>query len=380
MKRWISRILAWALCLSLLGGACLAAPGTELKARGDRTIDGMKAAAGLSQKDPLLGKESLLPAGSSVSDWTALALAVRGAEENYEGYLSRLSAYVTKQYAEKGGLDRNRATEWHRIGLTVLALGGDPTAFGQSPEGTPIDLVAEGTYNYVGGSLDGQGTNGLVYALILLDAKGYPTPAGSRYTREGILAELLARQNGDGGFPLDTGDSEVDITAMALQALAPYQEGEARAAVEKALQYLSQMQEEDGGFSSYGAETSESAAQVVLALCALGMDPEGEGAFRKSGGSALDALLAYQMEDGSFSHIQGGGGDGVATVQALLALTAAEKHYAGQGRLFDFTAYDPPESKAPGGPKAALWGAVGAAALLCALGAAIYMGRRRKRS
>ena len=77
-----------------------------------------------------------------------------------------------------------------------------------------------------------------------------------------------------------TGESDVDITAMALQALAPYQQ-QYPEVIDAALNVLSAAQTVTGGFESWGAQSSESCAQVILALTALG-----------GGGMAAAALLA----------------------------------------------------------------------------------------
>ena len=64
----------------------------------------------------------------------------------------------------------------------------------------------------------------------------------------------------------------VDISAMALQALAKYQDQKAgKSATDKALTYLSKVQDIKGGFSSWGTTNVESVAQVVVALCELGI-------------------------------------------------------------------------------------------------------------
>ena len=94
------------------------------------------------------------PAGNSVNDWTACILSYSGSGECYSDYLDALRAYVEKAYEEKGLLHDVKATEYHRIAMTVMALGGDPTAFGTTPEGTPINLIADGTYDYAGRDLD----------------------------------------------------------------------------------------------------------------------------------------------------------------------------------------------------------------------------------
>ncbi len=79
---------------------------------------------------------------------------------------------------------------------------------------------------------------------------------------------------------------------MAIQALAPYYEtdAEARAAVDRALEMLSGMQDSQGGFASKGIANSESCAQVVVALTSLGLDPDTDPRFVKNGNSVLDAL------------------------------------------------------------------------------------------
>lgn len=81
-----------------------------------------------------------------------------------------------------------------------------------------------------------------------------------------------------------------DMTAMAIQALAPYYEknSEVKTAVEKALQTLSNMQDENGGFASFGTENLESAAQTVIALSTLNVELLSDEAFVKNGKSVLD--------------------------------------------------------------------------------------------
>ena len=166
---------------------------------------------------PLLENRPLT-AGDSVSDWLAVASGRAGLQR--PDYLRDLESYVTSMYRENGGLDRIKATEWHRITLAVLAQGGDPTAFGRDREGKPIDLVAEGTYNWSRSrSLGAQGLNGWIFALITLDSGGFAVPEGAVYTREDMRRAILSAQTEEGAFGLSAGTADVDITAMALQAL-----------------------------------------------------------------------------------------------------------------------------------------------------------------
>lgn len=332
--------LAAALLLALT--LCVPAFG-ETPSWGDLAMDvavAQRAERGIADNQPLL-TEDVFPAGSSVSDWTALALARAGIADDYAGYLARLQAYVERQYAENGSLHAVKATEYHRIALTVAALGGDPAAFGAKPDGTAIDLVAEGTYNWQGEEdLGGQGLNGWIFALLTMDAVGAEVPADARYSRQDMLDAIVSAQLPDGGFSLGGGAMDVDITAMALQALAPYQE-QYPDVIDAALSALSAAQAANGGFESWGAQSSESCAQVLLALTALDIDPVEDGRFQKNQRSVVEALMDFRLSDGGFAHEKDGQLDAMACEQAMQALTAMELRQQGGGRFFDLTDVHP---------------------------------------
>ena len=308
--------------------------------------------------DGLLQSNALTP-GDSLSDWVAILAGRSGETGGAEAYLEKLWKEVSRRYEQTGGLDAVQATAWHRTALTVMALGADPTCFGTDAQGQAIDLIADGTYAWdTTESLGTQGLNGWIFALITLDAGAYSVPENAGYTRQEILDAILAAQEPDGGFGLVAGASDVDITAMALQALAPYQERYA-SEVEQALAYLSAEQTAQGDFISYGTASAESCAQVVMALCALGVDPRTDDRFVKAGGSALDGLLLYQTDTGAFCHILGDEANLLATEQAGLALCALGRLEEGAGRLYDFTdtplqAYEPKQTRFPYGIVAAV--------------------------
>ena len=298
-----------------------------------------KTQLGIAETDPLLTEENF-PAGNSVSDWTALAMARAGVADDYAGYLSQLQTCVEQKYAENGGLHEVKATEYHRIALTVAALGGDPTAFGTKPDGTAIDLVADGTYNWQGDDLGGQGLNGWIFALLTVDAVNADIPTDARYSCQDMIDAIVSAQLPEGGFALGGSDMDVDITAMALQALAPYQ-AQYPEVIDAALNVLSAAQLPSGGFESWGAQSSESCAQVILALTALDIDPATDERFQKAEGNVIDALLAFRLSDGSFAHQLDGQSDAMACEQALQALAAVALRQQGAGRFFDLTDVHP---------------------------------------
>lgn len=339
MKNSTIKLIAIILCTLMLLSACGGKPAST----GDELINTANAAA--SAQASLFGKKSgkllsdnkSFPAGTSVCDWTAMAFSDLGIKDDYESYLSELENYVTKKYAEEGGLHRSKATEWHRIALTVMALGGNPESFGKKADGTAINLIADGVYNFSGEDIGAQGTNAYIYALITLDARDFSLPEDCRYNREYLLNAIIESQEDGGGFGILKGSTDIDITAMALQALAPYTGDNATdAAIDKALTMLSNAQNNDGTFTSWDMISSESCSQVIIALCSLGIDPKTDERFIKNGNSVFDALMSFRLSDGSFAHgIDEKEGNNIATEQAMLALCSMIKMRDGK-RLYDF--------------------------------------------
>lgn len=339
MKVTFKKIIALLLSMLLLLSACSGKPSST----GDELLDTANAAAYaqtklFGAKNNLLSNNESFPAGTSVCDWTAMAFSMLGVDEDYEAYLSSLESYVTEHYKADGYLHRSKSTEWHRIALTVMALGGNPESFGDDANGNPINLIADGTYNFGGDDIGAQGNNAYIYALITLDAKNFSVPENARYTREYLISSLLANQEEDGGFGIMKGASDIDITAMALQSLAPYTaDADVSAAVDKALDMLSAAQNEDGTFTNWQSTSSESCAQVIIALCALGLDPKTDERFVKNEASVFDALMSFRLSDGSFSHsLDDKESDAIATEQAILALCSMIKAREGK-RLYDFS-------------------------------------------
>ena len=374
MKR-AAAVLAVLLFFGTVLGVCAVwgAEGTE-KNKGiqrveeiaDRIIQWKKENEG-NEKEGFFSDSFLCSAGTTLADWYVLGLSRSGAEEDYASYRFALARAVEERYKTSGRLDLSKATEWHRIILSMLASGGNPKKAGIRGQ---IDLVADGIYNRAdnegNGILGKQGINGYIWGLIALDSCFYAVPEEAFYTREELLLNILNRQNADGGWSLSGDRSDVDMTAMALQALAPYKNSEqvysyqnkklypdgktvekkGYTCIEEALCFLSEEQQEDGGYASEGIPNSESTAQVLLALCALGMDPLKEKDFIKNGNTVLEGILKYRNADGGFLHSLADSSenqaslaarsDGMAGAQALNGLTALLRLWRDQRRLCDF--------------------------------------------
>ena len=332
----------------------------------EEIINWRKAISSVSLDEPLMSEVFLDSVGSTAGDWAAIGIGRSGYADDYNAYLAVTAAYISKSYQENGYLDRTKATEWQRIGLAVLSAGGDPVSIGEDQEGNPVDLVADGSYNRGKVmALGTQGTNGLIFGLLLMDSMRYDIPADAADTREGLLEKIISSQIKDGGFNLTSIDpqSDVDMTAMALQALAPYYNSEktyryvqqgtkhdqvksVRQVVDEALQFLSSSQQESGGFTSWGSENSESCSQVLIALTSLGIDPGNDQRFIKNGNTVIDGLMQYHMEEGGFIHSKEYDEENpdadpdksntMASDQALCALTALCRYYGGMRNLYDF--------------------------------------------
>ena len=151
------------------------------------------------------------------------------------------------------------------------------------------------------------------------------------------MEEILSRQNEDGGWSLAGGTSDVDLTAMALQALAKYRSDAAvSGAVERGLAWLEWEQEPNGAYLSWDEENSESVSQVIVALTELGVSLDDER-FVKNGQTLPQVLERCACEDGSYRHTLHGGGDEMATEQALYALAAIHRAETGETTLYDMT-------------------------------------------
>lgn len=277
-------------------------------------IEWKKQSLAIPKQQPLLSKPFLQNAGETMGDWYPIGLGRIGYQDDYAAYLAVVQNNVTTRYKTEHQLSEMKATEWHRISLAILATGGDPTNV------SGINLIADGTYNRgLTISLGTQGLNGWIWGLITLDSMRYSVPENAHLTRKELITDILSAQLADGGFSFYHDKADPDITAMTIQALAPYYNSTEvftyeqkiieqsvtktiQAVIDEGLAALSTLQQDDGGFASWEDNNVESAAQVLVALTALGIDPSADARFIKDGQTIIDNILSYQMDDGGFIH------------------------------------------------------------------------------
>lgn len=268
--------------------------------------------------------------GSVGGEWMVIGL-IRSDREvpGADDYYASVVKYVQENIDENERLHSAKSTDNSRIILAMTAMGKDVT----NVDG----------HNLLNGLNDmafiqKQGINGPIWALIAFDSGNYPTPEGD-VTREALIQVILDAQLADGGWALSGETSDADITGMAVQALAPYYENNAdvKKALDEAIATLSKMQAADGSYGSIDGTSSESIAQVIVALAALGIDADKDERFIKNGISALDALCAFYVQGGGFKHLMDGNLDGMATEQGYYALVAYFRMLDDKTSLYNMT-------------------------------------------
>ena len=270
--------------------------------------------------------------GSIGGEWLTIGLA-RSGRTVPAGYYDNAVAYVKKNInAETNRLDKNKSTDNARLILALTAISKDVTDVGG------YDLLAGlDDMKYI----KRQGTNGPVWTLIALDSHDY-TPAGS-VTRDQLVETILSLQKDSGAWYINSTNKtdDVDMTAMAIQSLAPYYETNdaVKTAVDKALTWLGTMQKADGSFAEMAgaASSSESTAQVLVALCAMGIDPTADVRFAKNSFHVLDGLLTFYTGTAFKHQASDATVDQMATEQSYYALTAYMRLVGGQTALYDMT-------------------------------------------
>lgn len=275
-------------------------------------------------------------------EWAVLGQArakVPLSEAYIAAYYEKVVAYVKANIGSDGILrapdDKNTPviTDNERIALALTAIGKDPANVGgknllTALQDKDIMQVTDTSKTDI---------NGLVMGLLALNSRNYTSDTSW------LVQAILDQQNADGSWSASAETkpaSDVDMTAMALQALAPYYKDggneTVNTAVEKALNWLS------GKYRS-GYDSSESCAQVVIALSALNLDANTDARFTKTVEgktlSVLGNLLQYRVaENGGFKHqFADKAVNEMATEQALCAMAAYARFTEKANALYDMT-------------------------------------------
>ena len=271
--------------------------------------------------------------GSVGGEWMVIDLT-RSGYTCPEGYYENVVSYVNSKINDKEQLHKSKGTDNSRVILGLTSAGYDVTDVGGH---NLLFGLTDMTY------VKKQGINGPIWALIAFDCNGYEIPqnpnATEQVSRESLISFILSKQLEDGGWALSGKNADPDMTGMAIQSLAPYYNSNeaVKAAVDRGVIRMSELQKDDGGYGSIDGICSESCAQVIVALTAIGIDPETDSRFVKNGSSVVDAMCTFAIEGGGFAHNPGAALNGMATEQATYALAAYFRFLEGKTRLYDMS-------------------------------------------
>ena len=296
------------------------------------------------------------------SEWMLLSLARDKPDQKesvYSQYFADASAFIKENNGKvASGGSREKPTDYERIILALTAMGYDATDIGGHNLFTYLSTQSNVTW---------QGINSVIFALLAVDsssnyaflpASATGAAADDVTTKQSLIDYLLSKQLSDGGWNLFGTKSDVDLTSMALQALAPFKgsseydaDSKVTDAINKALTTLSGLQAADGSFSSSLAgagSNSNSQAQVVTALAALGIT-DTDSRFVKNGNTAISSMLSFYIEGSGFKYLATQtAANGMATEQCYYALVAYERAARGKNSLYNMDketpASDPTDS------------------------------------
>lgn len=309
MKRLLSLLLCVATALACLAPSACAAdvsPARRVQDMADALL-----AARLEADDAATVQQwingGLAKSAGAIAEWYVFGLSQQGAYD-FTAYRKALLSYLADTTVHS-------ASSRQKYAFALLATGDhDPY----------IDTV-------LADSIGAQGVMSWIWGLHLL-SNGCTSPAA---TIDSAIDALLSLRLDDGGWALTGSVSDVDVTAMAIQTLAPYvsTRADVASAVDSAVALLSARQLADGGFASYGRANPESPAQVLTALAALNIDGLTDPRFIKNGATILDAMSAFRLPDGGYSHTANGALNHTATAQVYYALIAYQRMLAGKAPL-----------------------------------------------
>ncbi|ATF26268.1 LPXTG cell wall anchor domain-containing protein [Brochothrix thermosphacta] len=272
------------------------------------------------------GASKILSTGKLADDWQSLGVArsnTPASKEMRQARYNDIVAYLNQS-------DRLSATDYERTIIGVVSIGGDPTHI---PEATTHKNLVEELYQ---SNAMNSGVNAIIYGLLALQTKEYEVPENANFSIQEMVDKLLSLQKADGGWALGGAVGDVDMTGMAITALAKYKDMPGvSTALDRSVAWLSSVQLKSGGFKGWSNENSNSLSQALMAITLTGNDPK--GALFTKDSDMITALMTYRTADGGFKWLPTDTqSNGMALDQALYALTQYKFYLNGSGSIYDF--------------------------------------------
>lgn len=252
-------------------------------------------------------------------DWEWMNLGFyQGKLANYDGGYD-----LAGQIAD---LDTTTSVAMTNIARTIMMLtarGFDCSNLAQYNDGQPfvdskgneVDNLAATMYNYAGTYT----INGPIFGLISLDMGNYMIPDNAIWTRDAFMDVILNHVYLSDGF-------DTDMVAMLMQSIAPYANDEVygervRAKLEEGVSIIITRMNADYSFKAWGAVNSETAAQVICALSAMGIDCHTDPRFSDGQGKSViqNWVDSFVNPSGYFHHTTSVINNAMATYQGCYA-------------------------------------------------------------
>jgi len=262
------------------------------------------------------------------NDWAAMDMAAYGLAGDVAGV--DIVKNTRDTYAN------GSTTELARSVITLTALGVDASKVYSGSEGVYLDFIKK-----LGGNAPSQ-TMEAAFGLVALDSGEYDDNELT-LTRQSCINFLLNKKltpaAGQSAWAITGSSPDVDATAMAVAALAPYYDSniDVKTAIDGALKYLSVQQQDSGHYGN-----SNSTSMVIVALTALGKDPGANtGDFIKNGISLIDGLLAFRTSSDRLGYDNNTTESAMSTEQGFRALVAYRGYLYSGNSAYDIYCFGP---------------------------------------
>jgi hypothetical protein len=322
MRQFKTKVISWLLILVMVLGSSFSFSTWEVSAAENENVESASYEDKLEKVTDYLKQNNATPAYGK--EWVVMQQARAGRDDRewYQSY------YQSVRQQVKENIETMSVSACARTVIALTAIGADSD-----------NIVVKKLLKKLTDFDEIQYVTDAIYTLIALDTKNYTIPetsATNPITREKLITFILSNFNEDGCISWGS-YVDIDSTAMALQALAPYNgddHSNVKDLVEKTLSYLSSVQNADGSFDSYADCCST--AQVLCGLSALGIDARTDTRFVKNDCSVVDVLLSYCQENGAI-YGTGTWDTDLTSEQAAYALTAYNRLKNDKKRLYDMS-------------------------------------------
>lgn len=261
-------------------------------------------------------------------EWWLINLARSGAitEAQKKAYYESVESLV-KSLAS-GTIDPANPSDNARVVIALNAMNYDAT------DVAGYDLVKPlKDLSWLTSTTD---ANKLIFAILALNSGDYEIDMST------YVQALCAMQQADNGFDSGWG-TDVDTTAAAIEALAPYYntDATAKSVIDKAWTYIFATQQPDAGFGGWGNSSSDTTAIVIMAATSMGINPATDARFTVGGVNVMQALYAFYVADGKFLYdLTGGmysGENDMSTYHSFQAFIAYDRLLNGQTSFYDMS-------------------------------------------